>query len=69
LKVRALFEAAVSLLNKGMDPRPEIMVPLVGSVTEFTHQKNIIENVAQQVFQQYGKRVQYKIGTMVTNRA
>ena len=43
------------------------MVPLVGSVTEFTHQKKIIENVAQQVFQEHGKRVQYKIGTMVIN--
>jgi pyruvate, orthophosphate dikinase len=65
LQVRALFEAAVTLLAKGMDPRPEIMVPLVGSVAEFTHQKKIIENVAQQVFQEHGKRVQYKIGTMV----
>ena len=56
----------MTLLSKGLDPRPEIMVPLVGSVTEFTHQKKIIENVAQQVFQEHGKRVQYKIGTMVT---
>ena len=56
----------MTLLSRGLDPRPEIMVPLVGSVAEFTHQKNIIENVAQQVFQEHGKRVQYKIGTMVT---
>jgi len=65
MQVRALFEAAVTLLAQGLDPRPEIMVPLVGSVTEFTHQKDIIEKVAQQVFNEHGKRVQYKIGTMI----
>ena len=65
MQVRALFEASVALLSQGLDPRPEIMVPLVGSVTEFTHQKDIIEKVAQQVFNEHGKRVQYKIGTMI----
>jgi pyruvate,orthophosphate dikinase len=65
MQVRALFEAAVANLKKGLDPRPEIMVPLVGSVSEFVHQRDIIRDVATKVFEESGKRVQYKIGTMI----
>jgi pyruvate,orthophosphate dikinase len=42
MQARALFEASVSLLEKGQDPRAEIMIPLVGSVSEFRHQYDII---------------------------
>ena len=34
LQMRALCEAAAQLVGRGLDPRPEIMVPLVGSVRE-----------------------------------
>ena len=34
LQMRALCEAAAQLVARGLDPRPEIMVPLVGSVRE-----------------------------------
>ena len=34
LQIRALCEAAADLVARGLDPRPEIMVPLVGSVRE-----------------------------------
>ncbi|WP_026460643.1 pyruvate, phosphate dikinase [Schaalia suimastitidis] len=34
LQMRALCEAAAELVAKGLHPRPEIMVPLVGSVRE-----------------------------------
>ena len=34
LQMRALCEAAAELVARGLDPRPEIMVPLVGSVRE-----------------------------------
>ena len=34
LQMRALCEAAAELVGRGLDPRPEIMVPLVGSVRE-----------------------------------
>ena len=65
MQARALFEAAVSNMEKGLDPRAEIMVPLVGTVREFIHQKDIIKSVADKVFLEKGKRVQYKIGTMI----
>ena len=34
LQVRAIAEAAASLRRRGVDPQPEIMVPLVGAVQE-----------------------------------
>lgn len=34
LQMRALCEAAAELVSAGKDPRPEIMVPLVGSIRE-----------------------------------
>jgi pyruvate,orthophosphate dikinase len=34
MQVRALAEAAVGLRDEGLDPRPEVMVPLVGAVQE-----------------------------------
>ena len=34
LQIRALCEAAAELVARGLNPRPEIMVPLVGSVRE-----------------------------------
>ena len=34
LQMRALCEAAAELVGRGLNPRPEIMVPLVGSVRE-----------------------------------
>ena len=34
MQVRAITEAAVQLAGEGLDPRPEIMVPLVGAVQE-----------------------------------
>ena len=34
LQMRALCEAAAELVGRGLDPRPEIMAPLVGSVRE-----------------------------------
>ena len=45
MQVRALFEAAVALLEQDKDPRPEVMIPLVGSVSEFAHQRDIIHKV------------------------
>ncbi len=35
MQARAIIEAAVNLKKKGVDARPEIMVPLIGTVKEF----------------------------------
>ena len=65
MQARAIIEAACNLKAKGLDPRPEIMVPLVGDVKELRMQANIIRRVAETVFNERSMRVDYKIGTMI----
>ncbi|MCI0352262.1 MAG: pyruvate, phosphate dikinase, partial [Acidobacteriales bacterium] len=62
---RAIFEAAVAVAKEGVKVLPEVMVPLVGGPKEMRHQKNIIERVAEEVFAEKEKRVEYLIGTMI----
>ena len=62
---RAIFEAAVRAMRRGIDVRPEIMVPLVATSKEFEHQRAILEESAHQVLGAMGERVPYLIGTMI----
>lgn len=63
MQARAIFEAAIEVSKKKIKVVPEIMVPLVGMVTEFKIQKDIINSVAKEVL---GKRkIKYMIGTMI----
>ncbi|MEM1040995.1 MAG: pyruvate, phosphate dikinase [Bacteroidota bacterium] len=65
MQARAILEAAVELENEGGEVRPEIMVPLVGTVAEFAHQRALIEATAEAVFEEQGARVDYLVGTMI----
>ncbi|MCQ2335888.1 MAG: pyruvate, phosphate dikinase [Paludibacteraceae bacterium] len=65
MQTRAIISAACELKKEGKNPRPEIMVPLVGILYEFKQQKEIIEKVAAQVFEEYGVKVDIEIGTMI----
>jgi pyruvate, orthophosphate dikinase len=62
---RAIFEAAVKAKRRGLDVRPEIMIPLVATVAEFDNQRAILEEVARQVLGGMGEDVAYTIGTMI----
>ena len=62
---RAIFEAAVRAHRRGIDVKPEIMVPLVSSVSEFDNQRAILEESARQVLGTMGEPIQYLIGTMI----
>jgi pyruvate, orthophosphate dikinase len=62
---RAIFEAAVRAKRRGIDVRPEIMIPLVSSINEFNNQRAILENIAEQVLGAMGEPVDYMIGTMI----
>jgi pyruvate,orthophosphate dikinase len=62
---RAIFEAAVRAARRGIDVRPEIMVPLVSSVAEFDNQRAILEECARQVMGVMGEPIHYLIGTMI----
>ena len=65
MQVRAIMEAACDLKREGVDARPEIMIPLVGMLTELQAVKAELEPVAQSVQSEKGVRVEYKFGTMI----
>jgi len=65
MQSRAIFEAAAELTGKGVKVYPEVMVPLVGTATEFNHQENIIRRMADEVMKEKGFRFEYLVGTMI----
>ena len=65
MQARAIIEAAMNLKAKGVDARPEIMVPLIGTVAEFKNQADIINSTAEKVFAERGDRIEYLVGTMI----
>ena len=65
MQTRAILEAAILCQEEGVDAVPEIMVPLIGTVEEFVHQKGIIHETADQVFAETGQQVEYLVGTMI----
>ncbi|AHW60113.1 pyruvate phosphate dikinase [Draconibacterium orientale] len=65
MQARAIIEAAVNLKQKGVDARPEIMVPLIGTVKELKLQADIIHATAKKVFEEKGAECSYMVGTMI----
>ncbi len=65
MQARAIIEAALNLKAKGVDARPEIMVPLVGTVAELKNQTDIINSTIQKVFAERNDKIDYLVGTMI----
>jgi pyruvate,orthophosphate dikinase len=66
LQVRAIVEATAELVKRGQDPRPEIMIPLVGSVQELEIIRSDAEKVLADVAAETGVQLQHiMIGTMI----
>ncbi|MDH3298147.1 MAG: PEP-utilizing enzyme, partial [Gemmatimonadota bacterium] len=65
MQTRAILEAALAVKGEGGNPRPEIMVPLVGHVAEFINQRALIDETAGHVFREHGDRIDYSVGTMI----
>ncbi len=65
MQVQAIFEAACELRKEGRNPRPEVMIPLVGGLEEFHLQREIVERVARDTMQRRGVKVRYAVGTMI----
>jgi pyruvate,orthophosphate dikinase len=65
MQARAILEAAVRAMRRGIVVKPEIMIPLVSTVNEFDNQRALIEEVAEKVLGGMGERIPYLIGTMI----
>ena len=65
MQTRAIIEAALNVKKKGIDVFPEIMVPLVGDLTEFKAQEEVIRKTANEIFEERGETIEYHVGTMI----
>src|SRR5437879_6436387 len=65
MQVRAIMEAATNLRKRKVDARPEIMIPLAGTVAELRAVHSELKPVAEAVQKEAGVRVPYKFGTMI----
>ncbi len=63
MQTRAIIEAALAVKDKNLVP--EIMIPLVGNVKEFKHQKEVVVKTAEEVLKKAKSKMKYKIGTMI----
>ena len=65
MQTRAIIEAALNLKKRGIEAIPEIMVPLIGDLKEYTMQDKIIRETAETIFKEYNDSIDYKVGTMI----
>jgi len=65
MQTRAIIEAALNLKERGIEAKPEIMVPLIGTLAEFIEQENIIRDTAAQVFEERNDTIEFLVGTMI----
>ncbi len=65
MQVRAIFEAACALKALGVDARPDIMIPGVGTREEMVATEQAAREIADAVIAENGVPVEYRIGTMI----
>jgi len=64
-QVEAIIRAAVTVKGKGVDVKPEIMIPLVGAVPELSNLREMAVATAKRVMAEMGQEVDYLVGTMI----
>jgi len=65
MQVRAIFEAACELRKAGVDARPDVMIPGVGTSEEMRATYDAAKTVADSVILESGVSLTYRIGTMI----
>jgi pyruvate,orthophosphate dikinase len=65
MQAQAIFEAACQAAAEGVNVIPEVMVPLVSDVEELRRQTELVRQVAERVFGERKRRVDYLLGTMI----
>jgi len=65
MQVRAIFEAACDVKQTGIDARPEVMIPLVGTVRELQILTEMVRRVAAETVAARGVDVPVIVGTMI----
>jgi len=65
MQVRAIFQAACAVKKDGIDARPEVMIPLVGTVKELTMLSEMVRRVAAETLKEQETELPIIVGTMI----
>lgn len=65
MQARAIFQAQAHLLQEGLHPHVEVMIPLVGTPEELARMKEMVADINRTVSQEQGVELPYEIGTMI----
>lgn len=65
MQARAIFEAAVDVTRRGIKVLPEVMIPLVGHINEFSLQRKVVVDTAKAVFEEASVHIDFLVGTMI----
>jgi pyruvate,orthophosphate dikinase len=65
MQVRAIFEAAADCTLRGIVVKPEVMIPLTGTVKELEWIQPRLERIASAVMKEKKVKFDYKFGTMI----
>ena len=66
MQIKAVFEAAAELIQENKNPHPEVMIPVVCTVSELNDQLVIFKKVYEETLAKYGiKKIRHMFGTMI----
>lgn len=65
MQTEAVILAAIEMNKKGVKVKPEIMIPLVGSVEELRYVKKFVVETAERIMNENNVKLDYKVGTMI----
>jgi pyruvate, orthophosphate dikinase len=65
MQTRAIIEAAIDLTKQGYKIKPEIMIPVVGLVSEVKILKGQIVKITDELMEKNNIKIEYKVGTMI----
>ena len=65
MQTRAIIGAAIALKKRGVTAKPEIMIPLTGTLAEMKMQEEIVRDTAKKVIEETGETIDYLVGTMI----
>ncbi|CRK82683.1 pyruvate, phosphate dikinase [Neobacillus massiliamazoniensis] len=65
MQAKAIFYAAANVADRGLEVKPEIMIPLVGHFNELKEMRKLVIDAADLIQEETGKSFEYTIGTMI----
>lgn len=65
MQIRSIFLSCLHLADAGIEVIPHIMMPLVGTQEEMKRLKGMVDEIAEELFAEVSRKIDYEVGTMV----